>query len=257
VRGRLAGLVRLVLPIVAFGLAPLAAQPPATVRDPRALLAGSACREEALDTLASWSARLDQGLAEPPGPTGARGIRMPTATIGVWARLTVEPGGAATLERVTAGGVDIRRFGPSCRAEMDRREAGLTVHDRAFTDEALAARLAEGDAGVILLWSPHMPLSVDEHAELQAAAAGLKLSVAAVLDPAADPDYARRVARERGLPDSVLQPLASVELAFRGMTTHAPSVQVFAEGRLVGPVLYGYRDRATARLAIEAVLASR
>ena len=99
-----------------------------------------------------------------------------------------------------------------------------------------------------------MPLSVDEHAELQATARALELSVVLALDPLADVTFARRVAAERGLPPGATAPLASIELAPRGMTTHTPSFQLFAAGRLVGPVLYGYRDRATLTAALTAIL---
>jgi hypothetical protein len=102
-----------------------------------------------------------------------------------------------------------------------------------------------------------MPLSVDQHAVLARVARDLALTVVPLLDPAADPDYAARVARERGLPAEVMRPLASVELGFRGLTTHTPSLQVFSGGRLVGPVLYGYRSEAPLRAALEAVLDPR
>jgi hypothetical protein len=38
------------------------------------------------------------------------------------------------------------------------------------------------------------------------------------------------------------------------MVTHAPSVQLFKERRLVGPVLFGYRGLAAARLAVADLL---
>lgn len=232
------------------------AQEPAT-REPDALLAAAACADHARAALREWAADTSHALADPPGPTGARAVRMPSATFGVWVRLTVDASGAVSLERITATGVEVRRFGTACRILVEVHEAGEAPGAGAFTDEVLAARLAQDDAGAILVWSPHMPLSVDEYAELQHAAAALDLSLVVVLDPAADAGYASRVAAERGLPESALLRLASVELAFRGMTTHAPSVQVFAAGRLVGPVLFGYRDRETARAAIAQVLAAR
>jgi hypothetical protein len=38
------------------------------------------------------------------------------------------------------------------------------------------------------------------------------------------------------------------------MTTHTPSLQVFAGGELVGPVLYGYRNAEALRSALEKTL---
>ena len=59
------------------------------------------------------------------------------------------------------------------------------------------------------------------------------------------------------MPSSAAQPIGGIELAYRGMTTHAPSVQVFADGKLKGRVLYGYRSHDAARLAITEVLRGR
>jgi hypothetical protein len=222
----------------------------------RAMLAGAACAEAARQQLASWGVEPDGSLTDAPLPEGTRAVRMPTGVLGVWVRLIVAPGGDMWLERVSAAGRESLRFGSACEP-LTTREAARANPGDGFTDEVLASRLARRDAGVILVWSPHMPLSVDQYAELASVTRDMGLALVTVLDPGADADYARRVARERGLPDAALRRLDGIELAFRGMTTHAPSVQVFAEGRLVGPVLYGYRARETARLAIQGVLAGR
>ncbi|MEZ5287310.1 MAG: hypothetical protein R2712_21405 [Vicinamibacterales bacterium] len=236
----------------AAGQVPLV-EPPATA-DVRALLAGHPCATPVLAALDDWSAASAEALAEPGGLAGTRAIRMPTGTIGVWVRVTRDAGGALSIERIMPAAVETTRFDRSCASSVSRRELRASDDAAAFTDERLAARLARGDRGVILVWSPHMPLSVDEFAELETATARLGLAFEAVLDPAAEPGYASRVAGERQLPAGALRTLASIELTFRGMTTHAPSVQVFADGRLVGPVLFGYRDRETAQLSIARVL---
>jgi len=246
-----------ILPMLfAMGALPAAArQEPAAQRHPAALVASARCGPEAMSVLQSWSADGGQALADPPGPAGTRSVRMPTRTFGTWVRLMVDPSYEISLERISTFSAEAHRFGPDCELHLDTRAVSPAPAPGAFTDARLSDRLAEGDTGIILLWSPHMPLSVDEYDELRDVAATLQIALVAVLDPVADPGYARRVARERGLPDAALAPLAGIELAFRGMTTHAPSVQVFAGGRLVGPVLYGYRDRQTARMSIAGVLA--
>jgi hypothetical protein len=102
-----------------------------------------------------------------------------------------------------------------------------------------------------------MPLSVDQYDVLASVTRDLGMALVVALDPSAEADYARRVARERGLPDAALQRLDGIELPFRGMTTHAPSAQVFSNGRLVGPVLFGYRAPEAARLAIQRALGGK
>jgi len=236
-------------------LALLPVAPPVEQADAAgASLAGARCADATRRQIESWGGAIGRSLADPPAPDGTRGWRMPTATLGVWVQFSVSPSGDVWLERVSASRRESRRFGSRCEALAGPEAVGGEARENGFTDEELASRLARGDAGVILVWSPHMPLSVDQYDVLASVTRELGLALVAVLDPEADPAYGRRVARERGLPDAVLQPLDGIELAFRGMTTHAPSVQVFADGRLVGPVLYGYRAAETARLAIRGVL---
>ncbi len=130
-------------------------------------------------------------------------------------------------------------------------------HDRpgAFTDNDLARTMRQLETGVIYLWTPHMPLSISGYRSISAATARLGLALVPLLDPRADPDYAVAAVTEAGMPAAALHPLASIELTFRNLTTHAPSVQIFAGGRLLDAMLPGYRDAEyyaqyiTARLA--------
>jgi hypothetical protein len=220
------------------------------------LLAGAPCEREVRREIELWGAREDALFPDADDPTGVRGVLLPTETIGVWLRLRVDPRGEALLERVTAARIEGRRFGPGCEAvEVDGRDRSVDANS--WTDAALAEKLREGGAGVILLWSPHLPLSVDAHFLLLDLTREMGIDLVVVLHPEADIAYARSVALERKMHPSVLRPLGGIELVFRGMTTHAPSVQAFAGGRFEGPVIPGYRDREGFRLSIERALGRR
>jgi hypothetical protein len=229
---------------------------PAHVLTLTALLAGARCEKELRRELETWDARVDTIYPLAGDTAGARAALLPTGAIGVWVRLSLDPRGEATVERVTAALVEGRRFGKACQTVDLGREERRSVKG-SWTDAALAERLNQGDTGVILLWSPHMPLSVDAHEVLQALTREMGIALVAILDPESDSSYALEVARERGMPAETLRPLGGIELAFRGLTTHAPSIQVFSGGRLAGPVVPGYRDRAGFRLAIERLLGAR
>ena len=220
------------------------------------LLAGARCADAVRTQLRDWSAVLDHAIVEPPGPIGDRSLRIPTTTLGLWVRMTVDPAGEVELIHLRADEAALLRFGPSCSPQPVQAGDQMRLQ-RGFSDRDLAARLAKGDSGVILVWSPHMPLSVDQYGVLVDVTKELGLSLIAVLDPGANVDYARRVAAERLMPASAAQPIGGIELEFRGMTTHAPSVLVFADGKLKGRVLYGYRSHDAARLAITEVLEGR
>jgi hypothetical protein len=218
-----------------------------------ALLADARCGVEIARVLDRLGARGEAIVPLAPDPVGDRGALIPTGALGVWVRVTVQADGEPLLERVTAAQVERQRFGERCEA-IDDGAKERPPEENAWGDAALAETLAAGGAGVILLWSPHMPLSVDAYGILEALTREMGLRLVAVLHPDADLAYARSIAAERGLPSGALRLLGGIELAFRGMTRHAPSFQVFAEGRLAGPVLPGYKDRATLRLAIERAL---
>jgi len=220
------------------------------------LLAGVRCEPVVRRQLAEWDADLGRAVADASGPTGGRSARVPTGSIGLWVRVVEETPREVAIERVTARRIERLRFDDECAA-TELAVATPPLLAGAFTDSELIARVARGDRGVFLLWSPHMPLSVDQHAVLATVANELGLIVVPLLDPAADDAYAARVARERALPAEAIRPLGGIELAFRGMTTHTPSLQLFGGGRLVGPVLYGYRNAAALREALERTLGGR
>jgi hypothetical protein len=218
-----------------------------------AFLAGARCEGEVRRELERLGARVDAIYPLAPDPLAARAALLPTAALGVWVRVTVDPKSEPMLERVTATLVERFRFGETCKL-LDDGRSEHPIEKNAWSDAALAEILGGGGAGVILLWSPHMPLSIDAYGHVEALSREMGLDFIAMLHPEADPSYARSVALTRGIPSSALRPLGGIELAFRGMTTHAPSFQVFAAGRLKGPVVPGYRDRAALRLAIERAL---
>jgi len=218
-----------------------------------AMLTGARCEATVRNQVLEWDGDLAAAVPDPPGPTGLRSARVPTGAMGLWLRVVEESPREIALERVTATRVERLRFDEACAAT--EYVVGMQVPaPGAFTDSELIARVARGGRGVFLLWSPHMPLSVDQHAVLADVARDLGLEVVPLLDPAADAGYAAHVARTRNLSAGATRPLGGIELAFRGMTTHTPSLQVFAGGTLLGPVLYGYRGAAALRQTLDSVL---
>jgi hypothetical protein len=89
-----------------------------------------------------------------------------------------------------------------------------------------------------------MPLSVDGHAHVARAAGARGLALHVLLDPDADSAFAAAAVENGALPAAALRVADSVELQFRELALHAPAAALFAHGRLVGPVLRGYRTAA-------------
>lgn len=168
---------------------------------------------------------------QPPGPGSALVRHFPTAVLGVW---VVEIAGPDEVSMTRVAPDEITRIAwtSSCVASS-RRQPRPRPTTSAFLDSDLAALLRDG-RGVVYVWSPHMPLSVDAIGPLSSAAAAEGLAVTLLLDPAADIAFATRIATERALPAAALRSVDSVELQFRDVLVHAPTVQVYAGSRLVG-----------------------
>ena len=207
-------------------------------------LQGHRCVEPIRATLEEWGVEANT-VTSANGPIGVRVITIPTARLGVWVVLRLHRDGSATAARVSPRHTDRASWTPACvalqRPAVETQPPGAE-RTGAFTDRGLEETLNRFDSGVIFLWSPHMPLSISGYRSIGQATERLGLALVPLLDPLADADYAAATMIEQGFPSEAGRPAASVELSFRDLTTHAPSIQVFRHGRLVGEMLPVYRD---------------
>lgn len=164
----------------------------------------------------------------------------PTTQLGEWV-VEARDGGSVRLQLVTPVSIATRTWTDSCIVAADDR-ARQGAGEPRFTDRDLTTLFATSRRGLIFVWSPHMPLSVEGYRPLLAAATSRGLTVDAVLDPAADRAFAASELARGGLPRSALRVADSVELVFRDLLIHAPAVQAFADGRLVGSPWPGFHS---------------
>lgn len=211
------------------------------------------CAQERATQRVTWRAAATP-RAQPDTADGSHVRHFPTAALGAW---VVEVVGAqsATSTLVTSDHVTRVEWAPSCASSTDVRSRPRAVEPR-FTDTDLSSRLASGARGVVYVWSPHMPLSVDAFTALLEAAKARKLAVDVVLDPAADRAFATRVATARGLPSNATRAADSVELQFRDVLLHAPTVQAYTYGVLVGSPFPGGHTEAEYGAYLDRVLAT-
>ncbi len=176
---------------------------------------------------------------QPPLGAGVDVRHWATGTMGVWL-IEQTSAAAAALSRVEAGRVERVEWGAGC-VPTRRSVARPGAPAPAFTDADLTALVGSGTSGVIYLWSPHLPLSVDGYAHVADAADRRGLKVEPLLAADADRRFAAEAVTAGRLPATALRAADAVELEFRGLALHAPAVLVFAGGRLRGPVLPGYK----------------
>jgi len=216
------------------------------------LSAAPRCDGEATAARRAWQVTGDV-RRQPPATDGREIRHWATSTLGVW---VIDVASAdVTLTRVSPETVTTVTFDAACVATRTEQPRPAQAAPR-FSDGDLRARLAEVPRGVIVVWSPHMPLSLDAVRAVGDAAATRGLAVDVVLDDAADRDFAARTLVGQGLPAGWARVADSVELVFRDVLVHAPAVQLYARGRLVGSAFPGAHTAAEYGAVFDRVLAS-
>jgi len=142
---------------------------------------------------------------------------------------------------VSAARTDVATLSePGCTVHtaVHRRTFDSTASSRDFTDARLRELLARNTSGMIYVWSPRMPLSIQGIAEARAAANTLGIAFTAVV---ADADPAEL----RDVDSSLTHSLASLELVYRNATIHYPTATFYRDGAVMGFAVPGYKRRET------------
>jgi hypothetical protein len=165
----------------------------------------------------------------------------PTSKLGAW--LGVHRSGAklAMTRETQAGRTLIELEAPGCTPRLSVFKKDPPPKG-GFDDSALEriVQARKVSQGVILVWSPQMPLSVRALSEAQELLKERKLALIPLLDPHANAAAARRIASERKLGAPALRRLASFELSRRGARLHYPAYFFFRSGELLETMELGY-----------------
>lgn len=210
--------------LAASALTPAHAQPTA------------ACRAEVTQQLSAWGAMAPARPQPPDGGTTTR--HWPTPTLGVW---IVERSGdeGPGLLRVSPTGAVAVEWSADCVPTTRERARPTAVAGPRFSDADLATLLAAHQRGVVYVWSPHMPLSVDAVEALRVAAGARAVHVTVVLARGMDRAFAERTAAAHGWPADTLRVVDSLELELRDVLVHAPAVLAYGGGAIRGSAFPG------------------
>jgi hypothetical protein len=217
-----------VLGLVAFG--PTARIKPLSL--PAACAASAIALEQAWGGTGAW-----RRLAPYPVPREA----SPTDSVGVWLERRMPSPGTVELRRVSIERTDVAVFGePGCsaRVTVHHRTFDSSATSRDFTDARLRDLLHRDSGGMIYVWSPRMPLSIQGIAEARAAARSLGIAFTAVV---AEADSAELL----GVDSSLTHTLGSLELVYRNATIHYPTATFYRDGAIRGSAIPGYHSRET------------
>lgn len=223
-----------------------------TVIDIATALKGVPCSTQALDTINQWEPGTKTWNAAPlMGDPGTNGYRTPTTQLGVWLEVwTDEPHHSLKALRVTPNStVRVIWSGDSCSADQSliTRAVDQKVVDAGVSDTYLASEVGSGAPGILYVWSPGMPHSVRALPELKTIAKEMNLKFIPILDASSDLTASKRAIEKLGLDDSFLRKNQSIELIYRGLTNHYPSMLIFNHGKFTSPVFPGYKKPSIVR----------
>ncbi|MEO7359225.1 MAG: hypothetical protein ABI120_02770, partial [Gemmatimonadaceae bacterium] len=128
------------------------------------------CDDAALATEARWQGT---GAWRPLAPYPAPREASPTRTVGVWIERAHLDHGATELRRVSAAQTDVVSVdaaGCLSGTTAIHRAFNSDSLGNAFTDASLDSLLSTSSRGMIYVWSPRMPLSLNGMTEARAAA---------------------------------------------------------------------------------------
>lgn len=198
------------------------------------------CANALQETVNEWHGTGQwRSLAPYPTPREA----SPTQTVGVWLERAHLERGTTELRRISEQQTDIASFGAagcSLGVRTIHRTFNRDSNAYAFDDAALDSLISANGRGMIYVWSPRMPLSVQGLSEARAAAEKLGISFTAVAAEANDDEL-----RASQFLRADKQRFESVELVYRNATVHYPSVVLYHDSHIVDGAFLGYKDRDT------------
>jgi hypothetical protein len=177
--------------------------------------------------------------------------KTPTTTIGSWIRMDIQKNKTIVLQKMTAKMIVNKVFendGNSCLGEVAVRAVKYDEKylAKSFTDTQLINSLTKNKKGIIYVWSPNMPLSVEGLEYLKRHATKMGVHVTAVVDPNSPKSAIQKLVASGKISKDAMKPLESYELIQRGGLVHFPAFFSYSNGKLSrGPKLGYENDKQT------------
>jgi hypothetical protein len=211
-------------------------------------VSGASCGKQVLNLVENWSSK-NHWHQQLGSLNGGHIYQSPTSNVGTWVRVVFYPDRSVEMNRINLGTRTTVTWKKTCEAQMrvqTAREPASVLEDTKFvTDHEIAEIVKSGKPGMIMAWSPNMPISYQGYAEGKKLAESMGLRFVAVVDPMADQDQTQAMAKAHGIVAQDARPMRSVELMARGMNLHYPSVLVFAHGQIADSLFPGYWEKVS------------
>ncbi len=206
------------------------------------ILKSVTCAKQIGETLRNWKTQ-PTWMHSLDTMDGRRVFYAPTNQIGKWSELKIDAKKNVSASLIHANSVLQVTWGRDCLPLAGISDGPAVISARSgdfFTDDDLARAIKKHPNTLIYAWSPQMPLSIQGLKEIQAAAKKLKFNLITVLDPESNvSDASKALPKSFSRSPASLRRFQSVELDFRHLKLHYPSVLVVSRGKFVGPMIPG------------------
>lgn len=229
-------------------------------------LKSSQCKDQILQLLKSWQVENNwhRVLSNQPDQKVFRG---PTKTLGKWVEMKIKnqqpDRQQVQADLFTENSVLSIEWEKDCqsKAVLKSRHAKDRFQNKEkyegfkiLRDQQLVELINSKKAGLIYVWTPHKPISVDGLKQAKKAAEKLKLPLYSVVDPNSSAESVKQVVKDLKLSFENIFYFNSFELQYRGMRLHYPSLIVFNQGQWASQVRRGYEDAAVYEEYLKSIL---
>ena len=171
-------------------------------------------------------------------------IASPSEVVGVWIYLRVGKKETVATRKTAESEISVRWDNHNCQsqASINLKKNGPSNDQGLFADKNLQHLLSKGSAGIIYIWSPHMPLSIKGLVEISALAKRLKMDLTILMDPNASQDSGLRAVKRNHLDSTAIIKVGASELIQRSSLFHFPSYVFYKDGKIFGDARLGYDE---------------
>ena len=197
------------------------------------LLSESKCFLSATELIKDWYVS-KEWIKRPIDFDGGNTYVSPTDKTGTWVEISFYPNKTIEMMRISHDAqLVISWKSENCEpivrtVKLD--SSATPKKESLFTDNDLDQLLSKKDV-LIYAWSPHMPISYEGFAIAKNVAKKNDLAFLPLLDPEANEKAVEKAAQKYKLPKESLKRIQSIELVYRGMLLHFPTILLIRNGK--------------------------
>lgn len=134
----------------------------------------------------------------------------------------------------------------ACKAAVAQQGySPIKMQGPGFSDADLKKTITSNSWGLIYVWTPYMPLSVEGIAKAKEVAKKKGAPIQILMDPDADPKEAQKWVSKKKVSPSETRKVASAELVSRGMSLHYPAMFIYKKQFLSNRYFVGFKEVPT------------